>query len=115
MKSPQPYTAEQLHMVRKIKTYKSHNEVLGVAQNATENGVMKPYRKLSLKLHPDKNSAPGAEDAFKTVDKAFSILSDPEKRSHYDRYGNDAPILEQQAGRKNDDDITRKRISTRSL
>ncbi|KAI9912155.1 hypothetical protein PsorP6_009089 [Peronosclerospora sorghi] len=106
MESSRPYTAEQLHMVRKIKTCKSHYEVLGVAQHATEKEVKKAYRKLALKLHPDKNSAPGAEDAFKAVGKAFAVLSDPEKRSHYDRYGNDAPIQEQQAGRRNDDDIT---------
>lgn len=46
---------------------------------------------LALKLHPDKNSAPGAEDAFKAVGKAFAILSDPDKRAHYDRYGDSAP------------------------
>lgn len=46
---------------------------------------------LALKLHPDKNSAPGAEEAFKAVGKAFAVLSDPDKRAHYDRYGDSAP------------------------
>lgn len=44
-----------------------------------------------MKLHPDKNSAPGAEDAFKAVGKAFTILSDADKRAHYDRYGDQVP------------------------
>lgn len=52
---------------------------------------------LALKLHPDKNSAPGAEDAFKAVGKAFAILSDPDKRAHYDRYGDSTPQSGSQA------------------
>jgi len=47
--------------------------------------------KLALRLHPDKNSAPGAEDAFKAVGKAFTVLSDEEKRADYDKYGDNAP------------------------
>jgi DnaJ family protein B protein 12 len=42
---------------------------------------------LALKLHPDKNPAPKAEEAFKAVSKAFSCLSDPDKRAYYDRTG----------------------------
>jgi DnaJ-class molecular chaperone len=51
-------------------------------------------------LHPDKNSAPGAEDAFKAVGKAFTILSDPDKRAHYDRYGDQAPEQTQRQARQ---------------
>ncbi|KAG6619378.1 DnaJ subfamily B protein [Phytophthora cinnamomi] len=107
-----PYTAEQLQMVRKIKACKNHYEVLAVQQSATENEVKKAYRKLALKLHPDKNSAPGAEDAFKAVGKAFAVLSDPDKRAHYDRYGDDAPVQQQQQGRRyaQEDDITPEEI-----
>ncbi|KAE9037324.1 hypothetical protein PR003_g7314 [Phytophthora rubi] len=107
-----PYTAEQLQMVRKIKACKNHYEVLAVQQKATENEVKKAYRKLALKLHPDKNSAPGAEDAFKAVGKAFAVLSDPDKRAHYDHYGDDAPVQQQQQGRRyaQDDDITPEEI-----
>ncbi|CAH0481043.1 unnamed protein product [Peronospora belbahrii] len=111
--SSRPYTANQMQMVRKIKACKTHYEVLAVQQNATENEIKKAYRKLALKLHPDKNSAPGAEDAFKAVGKAFSILSDPDKRAHYDRYGDDAPVQQQQhQGRTygQDDDITPEEI-----
>jgi DnaJ family protein B protein 12 len=42
---------------------------------------------LALKLHPDKNKAPKAEEAFKAVSRAFSCLSDADKRAHYDRTG----------------------------
>uniref|UniRef100_K3WHQ5 J domain-containing protein n=1 Tax=Globisporangium ultimum (strain ATCC 200006 / CBS 805.95 / DAOM BR144) TaxID=431595 RepID=K3WHQ5_GLOUD len=89
--SARPYTAEQVQIVNKIRACKNHYEVLAVPQVADDNEIKKAYRKLALKLHPDKNSAPGAEDAFKAVGKAFTVLSDPDKRAHYDRYGDRAP------------------------
>ncbi|CAM6059204.1 unnamed protein product [Sphagnum tenellum] len=49
--------------------------------------VRKAYRKLSLKVHPDKNKAPCAEEAFKAVSKAFQVLRNGELREDYDRYG----------------------------
>ncbi|KAF4393692.1 hypothetical protein G4B88_007678 [Cannabis sativa] len=49
--------------------------------------IRKAYRKLSLKVHPDKNKAPGSEEAFKTVSKAFRCLSDGESRRQYDQTG----------------------------
>jgi molecular chaperone DnaJ len=63
-------------------------EVLGVAKTATDEELKKAYRVLALKHHPDRN--PGDEEAaakFKEASEAYAILSDPEKRAVYDRYG----------------------------
>ena len=70
---------------------RDYYEVLGVQREATPEEIKKSYRKLAIKFHPDKN--PGdkqAEDSFKEASEAYQILSDPENRSKYDRFGHDA-------------------------
>ena len=67
-------------------------EVLGVGRNATADDIKKAYRKLAIKHHPDKN--PGdksAEERFKEAAAAYEILSDPDKKAKYDRFGHAGP------------------------
>ena len=62
-------------------------EVLGVPRNASDEEIKRAFRKLAKLYHPDRNREPGAEDKFKEINEAYQVLSDPEKRSRYDRYG----------------------------
>ncbi len=67
---------------------RDYYEILGVERNATLEEIKKAYRRLALKYHPDRN--PGdkeAEEKFKEIVEAYSVLSDPEKRRLYDMYG----------------------------
>src|SRR5690242_6234184 len=67
---------------------RDYYEVLGVDRSAQEQDLKKAYRKLALELHPDRN--PGnheAEEKFKEASEAFQVLSDPQKRAAYDRFG----------------------------
>lgn len=88
--APKPssgFPADQVEIVRSIRKTKDYYQILGLSKNCSAEEVRKAYRKISLKVHPDKNKAPGAEEAFKAVSKAFACLSDPELRKRYDQYG----------------------------
>jgi molecular chaperone DnaJ len=70
---------------------KNYYDILGVQKNASADDIKKSYRKLAVKLHPDTNKNKNtAEDDFKSLNEAYSILSDPDKRAAYDRFGSAA-------------------------
>lgn len=100
----------------RIKKCKDYYEILGVEKTATDIELKKAYRKLALQMHPDKNKAPGATEAFKGINmcdlslrircwyelsslwfltvlfilaigNAFAVLNDEGKRKKYDTYG----------------------------
>ncbi len=67
-------------------------ELLEVAKDASEEDIKRAYRKLAVKWHPDKHQGPSkaeAEEKFKEISRAYSVLSNPEKRAAYDRFGED--------------------------
>jgi molecular chaperone DnaJ len=62
--------------------------ILGVARDAGDGELKKAFRQLALKHHPDRNPGDeGAEERFKAINEAYAVLSDPDKRAQYDRFG----------------------------
>src|SRR5690606_18435310 len=67
---------------------RDYYEVLGLSRNATPEEIKKAYRKVAMQYHPDRN--PGdkaAEEKFKEAAEAYEVLSDPDKKAQYDRFG----------------------------
>ena len=62
-------------------------EILGVHRDASADEIQQAYRTLARKYHPDVNTEPAAEERFKELNEAYSVLSDPKTRARYDRYG----------------------------
>mmetsp|Transcript_10601 Transcript_10601/g.20853 ORF Transcript_10601/g.20853 Transcript_10601/m.20853 type:complete len:241 (+) Transcript_10601:185-907(+) len=91
---------ETVILIEKILQEKDYFVVLGLERTASEKEVTKAYRKLALKLHPDKTSLEGAEEAFKRVATAFACLRDADSRAHYEHFGRD-PSSNSQVGGAN--------------
>jgi molecular chaperone DnaJ len=66
---------------------KDYYRVLGVGRDASPEEVKRAFRKLAFQYHPDRNGAAGSEERFKEINEAYQVLSDPEKRASYDRFG----------------------------
>ncbi|CAL8108559.1 unnamed protein product [Orchesella dallaii] len=75
---------------------------LGIEKQATQDEIKKAFRKLALKLHPDKNTEdPDAIEKFKQVNTSYQVLSDPTRRNIYDNYGSLGLYVSEQFGEEN--------------
>src|SRR5579883_451909 len=68
---------------------RDYYELLGVPRTAGESEIKKAFRRLARELHPDVSDAPDAEERFREVAEAYEVLSDPERRAQYDRFGHE--------------------------
>lgn len=69
---------------------KDYYKTLGVEKNASDEDIKRAFRKLAKKYHPDVNKEEGAQEKFKEIGEAYSVLSDPNKRKQYDQFGSQA-------------------------
>ena len=69
---------------------RDYYEVLGVSKNATDEEIKRSFRKLAKQYHPDVNKEEGAQEKFKEIGEAYSVLSDANKRRQYDQFGHAA-------------------------
>ncbi len=69
---------------------RDYYEILGVSRDADKDEIKSAYRRLARKYHPDVNKEQGAEERFKEINRAYEVLSEPEVRARYDRFGEDA-------------------------
>ena len=70
-----------------MPTKRDYYEVLGIPRDATDEEIKRAFRKLAFKYHPDHNHDDNAGEKFKEVNEAYEVLSDPDKRAAYDRFG----------------------------
>lgn len=70
-----------------VRAESDYYSILGVSRNASKSEIKTAYRKLARSYHPDVNKEPGAEQKFKDISNAYEVLSDDEKKSIYDKYG----------------------------
>lgn len=74
-----------------MPTQKDYYSILGIGRDAQEDDIKKAYRTLAKKYHPDVSKEPNAEEKFKEVQEAYDVLSDPQKKANYDKYGTADP------------------------
>lgn len=92
-KPVRPFTTAEVKGIKKILSHKTKGDLYGILEiekECTDKDLKKQYRKMALLYHPDKCGAPGADDAFKAISHAWTVLGDSNKRSSYDRFGVDS-------------------------
>jgi len=67
-------------LIKRVLSTKEFYERMGLERTASSEEIKKRFRKLSLLLHPDKCTLPGAEESFKAINQAYTVLSDPDKK-----------------------------------
>lgn len=70
---------------------RDYYEVLDVERSATEKDLKNAFRRLARRYHPDRSEEPDAEEKFKEIQEAYAVLSDADKRAHYDQFGHEGP------------------------
>jgi molecular chaperone DnaJ len=74
-----------------MTTKRDYYNILEIGRDATEEDIRKAFRKKALEFHPDRNKSADAGDKFKEVNEAYQVLTDPERREQYDRFGHAGP------------------------
>src|SRR5579863_2855711 len=74
-------------MRKPMAAKRDYYDVLGLQKNASEDDIKKSFRRLARQYHPDVNKDKEAEGRFKEMAEAYEVLSDPQKRQAYDRFG----------------------------
>ena len=76
------------HILEKTMSEQDLYQTLGIEKNSSDADIKKAYRKFAMKYHPDRNPGDSAsEQKFKSIQKAYAILSDKQKRAAYDKFG----------------------------
>ena len=70
-----------------MTTKRDYYDILEVSKTASEEDIRKAFRKKALDYHPDRNKAPDASEKFKEVNEVYQVLTDPDRRRQYDRFG----------------------------
>lgn len=75
-----------------MATKRDYYDVLGIARGSSDVEIKRAFRNQARTYHPDVNKAPDAETRFKEINEAYEVLSDPQKRAAYDRFGHNGPM-----------------------
>lgn len=99
-----------IFLIAFINVVKDYYAILGVPSSASQHEIKKAFRKLAIRYHPDKNSAPEARPLFHDINEAYDVLGDPRKRAQYDqRRGNPFASLQDVPVRPHRDPAYRRR------